>query len=70
MSKHLWTLVVGSVIFAVIFLIYTRLLPHVGTEGAVMVFAIAMRNALRVVFLYAVFVILVFGHHILSNKQD
>ena len=68
MQKHFIVLLIGSVFFALLFLWHTLLMPHFGAEGAVMVFAIAVRNALRVIFLYAAFVILVFGHFTFEGK--
>jgi hypothetical protein len=64
MHKHFMVLLIGSLLFALLFLWQTRFMGHApGQEGAIMVFGIAMRNAIRVVFLYSVFVVLVFGHH-------
>jgi hypothetical protein len=65
MHKHFMVLLVGSLLFALLFLLQTRFMGHApGQEGAIMVFGIAMRNAIRVIFLYSVFAVLVFAHYV------
>jgi hypothetical protein len=70
MQKHFMVLLVGSLLFALLFLWQTRFPGHMGLEGATMVFGIAMRNAIRVIFLYVVFVVLVVGHHFLGGGKS
>ncbi len=67
MHKHFAVLLIGSLVFALLFLWQTRLMPHAGSEAAIMVIGIAMRNAIRLAFLYAVFAVLVFGHYAFHN---
>ena len=69
MQKHFLVLLAGSLLFALLFVWQTRFMGHTGAEGAIMVFGIAIRNAIRVIFLYSVFVILVFGHHVFHNAE-
>ena len=64
MKMHFLVLVVGSIIFALLFVLQTRFIPHAGSEAAIMVLGIALRNALRAAFLYLVFAVLVFGHYV------
>ena len=64
MHKHFKVLLAGSLLFALLFVLQTKFMGHSGPEGAIMVFGIAIRNAIRVIFLYSVFAILVFGHYV------
>ena len=65
MHKHFMILLVGSLLFAQLFLWETRFMGHApGQEGAIMVCGIVMRNAIRVIFLYSAFAVLVFGHYV------
>jgi hypothetical protein len=65
MHKHFVVLLIGSLLFAVLFLWQTRFMGHApGQEGAIMVFGIVIRNAVRVMFLYIAFAVLVFGHYV------
>jgi len=69
MHKHFVVLLIGSLLFALLFVVQTRFMGHEGVESVIMVLGVAMRNAIRVIFLYSVFAILVFGHYFFHSVE-